>query len=203
MLFAGLPAAFAKDIRTKYEEAKLFRQQDTLFIEELNQKILQRAKDDLAAIPVEPIARKGESSDVRKRREARAKLEKVINELEIKMIDLENSFKSSPYFMGSTDKDPAIVSYAASIEERIEKYVANQSFKINSPIRDGSASLFFFIREDGKLDRIEVRSATSKDFGEYVLKLVKELTPFEPFPADLAAQGNMMIFNREFNFTKE
>jgi hypothetical protein len=198
-----LSAAFAKDNKTKYEEAKQKIEPDIQFYKEQSQKVLQRFKDELDAIPVEPTARKGEPLDVRKRREERAKLEKSINELEIKIVDLEKSFRSFPFFISSIDADPAIVSYAARVEERIEKYTAKQSFKINSSIRDGSASLFFFIREDGKLDRIEVRTATSKDFGEYVVKLVKELAPFEPFPTDVAAQGNMMVFNREFNFANE
>ena len=164
---------------------------------------MQRAKDDLAAIPVEPKARKGEPVDVRKRREARTKLENVVKKMEVDIIDLDNTWRYFPYFIGSTDKDPAIVSYAARIEERIDKYVANQSFNPNRSIRNANASLFFFIKSDGKLDRIEVRTASDQAFGEFIVKLMKELVTFEPFPDDVASQGILMIFNREFNFTKE
>lgn len=203
MLFAGLPVAFAKDNKTKYEEAKLKLEPDIRFLFEQYEKIIQQGKNDLDTIPIEPAPRKGESVDVRKRREARARLEKSINELEYKTKDLEKSMRSFPWFIASTDVDPAIVSYATRIEERIDKYAAKQSFKIDSTTRDVSTSLFFLIREDGKLDRVEVRSATSQGFGEYVVKLMKDLAPFEPFPPDVAAQGNLMVFTRDFNFAKE
>jgi outer membrane biosynthesis protein TonB len=194
---------FAKDNKTKYEEAKQKLEPEIRFLTEQYKKIIQQSKDELNAIPVEPDARKGEPKEVRKRREDRAKLANLIIKLENSVIDIEKDFKSFPWFIASTDVDSAIASYVTRIEAQIEKHGTKYPFKINGLSSYGNVNLFFIIREDGKLDRIEAKSASIEGLGEHAVKLMQQLAPFEPFPPEVAIQGNRMTFSKDFNFTKE
>jgi outer membrane biosynthesis protein TonB len=203
ILCTCLPTAFAKDNKAKYEEAKQKIEPDIRFLTEQYKKLIQQSKGELNAIPVESDERKGESEEVRKRREDRAKLANLIIKLEISVIDIEKDVRSFPWFIASTDDDPAIASYVKRIEAQVEKHGTKYPFKINGLSNYGSVNLFFIIREDGKLDRIEAKNASIEGLGEHAIKLMKQLAPFEPFPAEVAAQGNHMVFSKDFNFTKE
>jgi periplasmic protein TonB len=189
VLAAFTPVCFASDQTKKLDD--LQAEQKTL---------LQQLKNQLAAMPAVPDAEAGEPLEVRQRREKRIKLAVLLNDIETRIADDE---KNTKRYVSSTKDDPAVASYVARFEKRVTKYGSDNPFKVNGLTRYGKVALLFLIHDDGKFELLKTKSASIKGLGEHAVKLMQQLAPFEPFPAEVSAQGDHMSFIREFNFTKE
>jgi hypothetical protein len=199
ILCVSLPSVFAKDnIDNEVTRLKLEQKSEDLVAQQ--KALIKRYKEQLAEIPLEPEARADEPLDVRQRRERRAKLVALLNDIENKIAYEE---KTRRRYIGSTKDDPAVISYVARLEQRVAKHGTDNPFKINGLTRYGKVNLSFLIHEDGKFELIQAKGASVKGLSEHAVKLMQQLAPFEPFPPEVAAQGNRMTFSKDFNFTNE
>ena len=107
-------------------------------------------------------------------------------------------------FIGATAKEVNYAAYLEAWRQKIERlgtinYPANARGKIY-----GSLMLSVAIRKNGSIEKVRVmRSSGHKILDEAALRIIKLGEPYARFPADIAAETDVIEINRWWKFTKD
>ena len=133
----------------------------------------------------------------------RARAEEV-RELEAKIQRDREQYSKSPRrrFVGARVQDPRLAGYVDQCLKKILQVAASDRVAEMGAL-SGSAVLTVAIQADGTIEKIEVnRSSGQKRLDDILVRLVKLAEPFEPFPADLRKDTDILSVTRTFQLEK-
>lgn len=121
-----------------------------------------------------------------------------------KPVPADNVHRALRLGTGVVTGDSVAARYSDEFRLRVEKAGTKAPQVIREKQLYGSTTLSTYIRDDGTVERIEVKQPSRyRELDDAAQKLVMLASPFPPFPADLKRQTDMLVITREFTFTKE
>jgi protein TonB len=104
-------------------------------------------------------------------------------------------------FVGARTQDVRLAGYVDQCLNKVLQVAAKRPAEMGA--MSGSAVLTVAIQSDGTIEKIEVnRSSGQKGLDDMLVRLVKSAAPFEPFPADLRKDTDILSVTRTFQIGK-
>lgn len=190
-LCAFFPAVVAATVADGQSES-VAAEREVARLDAKQRRLLERVKSELAALPSSPA-----SSPQAARR---AKLEQLLAEIE-RRINAESAGRTR--YVTAKTPDPAIRSYYERVQRRVEEQGNNNFPKVGGVSVHGRVIVTFALSADGRIERIEIAKSTSEVLSKHAINLLRQLEPFERFPAEVAKSVDRMVITVPFNYTQE
>lgn len=155
--------------------------------------LLRQIKNQLAQLPDDPSPSQDASSEVRERREHKAKLNEMVHEIERRIAD-EKSRKPP-----SKEAERVYAEYYQRLRSRIEQEAAKPALGHGDVKPYGSAILKLTIGAAGDLEKLSADQASSPEFARYLESVVRNLAPFEPLSPAMRKHVDRIVISARFS----
>lgn len=163
-------------------------------------RLLQEIRAEIARLPVLPSPSSDEPEERSAHRSRREQLLTLLKEIESR-INADSKIRA--IYVTKGNQPAAVDSYSERLRERIEAAGTARFPSADGQALYGRAVLLFSVNKDGTLGYVEVIESSSKELADHATALIQELSPFEPFPKEVAKIADRIVLSPHFNYIKD
>jgi protein TonB len=128
----------------------------------------------------------------------RAELAAVLAELERRVNE-----PARTRYVTATTKDPALHAYYSRFQHRLEEHGTANFPKDNGVSLYGRVIVVLTLQGNGKIETVEIAKSSSEQLAKHSIEMLRQLEPFEPFPADIAKTVDRIVITSSLNYSRE
>jgi len=167
-------------------------------------ELMTRLKSKAQVVPVESPAQAAAKSDMEARDLVDKSLEIARLEAQIRRDHVAYQERPKRKFVGARAEEYRFAQYVDNWRQRVER-VGNLNYPAEARARKiyGSLLLTVAIKADGEVENIEInRSSGHKVLDQAAIRIVRLSAPFEPFPANIRQDTDILHITRTWTFTR-
>ena len=171
-------------------------------LQETQQHLLARVRQELAEMPAPDPRREATSKEDRARQEERRARMQLLAEIE-KRIQEENARPKKRYISPAT-QEAAYAVYYDALRRRIEERGTRNFPEHRGKRLYGELTMLLTVDAVGRVVEAEVvRASHSKVLDKRAVAIVKAAAPFGPFSAAMRRKADQLVITSRFRFTRE